>query len=204
LRTCDGPLRRLKWVDSMSRRLLTKNYAELHIMSDDPPKSISDEIDGLKFLSETHRTLHDQRRKTETKVFFTTLSLYVLPVTAKFSSDKFPSLNCHRCIVWICGIALWGLSSGYLWKLHEANRVNKRFAQVSEDRIMEVLSLPKPSLGSKQDNSDRLRKVADYLWQRPDWLWQSVIIFLFMVACSLLLTTKLPDVSGACGCAAAN
>ena len=35
---------------------------------------IDKKFDALKFMSQMHRSLHDQRRKSETRAFFTTLT----------------------------------------------------------------------------------------------------------------------------------
>jgi len=45
----------------------------------------NDQLDALKFLSETHRSLHEKRQKHEWKIIFSVLTFFVTSIGAVYS-----------------------------------------------------------------------------------------------------------------------
>ena len=68
-----------------------------------------------KFISETHRDLHEQRRKYEWKVFFTTITFYVLAVAASYNNKIVFSTFWMKFVVWIIFIISAFLVIFFLW-----------------------------------------------------------------------------------------
>ena len=99
-------------------------------------------LDALKFFSQTHRSLHDQRRKSETQAFFTTLTFFALLGATRFTGKAALPTPLPASLL----IGLWTLitvtavvSALYLHGIHGANQVNKEFAQRAEDQIQRIL-----------------------------------------------------------------
>lgn len=106
-----------------------------------------DRLEALKFISATHRSLHDQRRKAELQAFFTSATFYALIGAAKFTGKlQIPDTNRGFFLggAWFLLLAVALVSSLYLWGLHAANTVNRRFAERAEDQIIDSLGLSKP------------------------------------------------------------
>ena len=107
----------------------------------------ADRFAALKFISETHRSLHDLRRAAELQAFFTTVSFYALIGAAKFTGKLEIGESHHSLFItgaWALLLAIAFLSSLYLWGLHKANTVNRRLAEKAEDQILAMLQLEKP------------------------------------------------------------
>lgn len=104
-------------------------------------------LDALKFISETHRSLHDQRRKAELQAFFACATLYALIGAAKFAG-KLQVQSAYQEIflvgAWLVLIIIAVVSILCLWGLHRANIVNQRFAEMAEDKICETFEIEKP------------------------------------------------------------
>ena len=102
-----------------------------------------DKIDALKFLSETHRSQFNERRKYEWNIIFTTLTFYVLCVPAVFAipihllGALFAITSVVILIVFI--ILDWTIIN-FLQNLHTANNINKEIAQIAEDKILELIA----------------------------------------------------------------
>ena len=146
------------------------------------PLAPSEKLDALKFLSETHRSLHDQRRRSETRAFFTTLTFFALVGAARFTGQA--SLpNSFPC--WLL-VALWVLlavlavaSCMYLCVLHSANQVNKGIAEDAEKVIRRIL----------EENAAGIAEpcAATKLTGKRPLIWQIVAIVVFAVAAGFFL-----------------
>ncbi len=140
-------------------------------------------IDILKTVSSIHRSQFDQRRSYEWRVIFAVLGVYAASVSAGFIGPKaLPQTTTFRWLVWLLFLVLAAISSVYLYFLHKANQVNKRFAQAAEDALMD-LSREKRFVQARQQIPRAVR------W---DWslTWQVVTLLLFAVASSVLLTLR--------------
>jgi hypothetical protein len=151
-------------------------------MSDAKFQEVRDATDALKFLSQTHRALHDQRRKLEFQVLFTSISFYVFTGAARFSGKlALPTSAKFVVFVWVFCIGLSFAASVFLLRLHKANLRNITVAESAEDAIIQALShhgLSLPSVGKQRSG-----------WFFLGWLWQSIVVVFFAVACSLFLTS---------------
>jgi hypothetical protein len=102
-------------------------------------------VDALRFISEMHRTVRDQRRTTQFQVFLTTTTFYALIGAAQFTGKLQPPQHHRLCFIlgaWflILGVAI--LSSVYLLGLNASNRVNRKLAENAEREIGRMLGLP--------------------------------------------------------------
>ena len=142
-------------------------------------------LDALKFLSVTHRGLHEQRRHAESQAFFTTLTLFALIAAASFHKDVvLPAehTGIFLALLWLFIVLVAVFSIVYLTGLHKANQVNKDFAQTAEDRIQEKLrqtglAIPKPKGAAKPQ--------AITQW------WQPIIIGLFAAVAGMAMSLAL-------------
>jgi len=122
-----------------------------------------DKFDALKFISETHRSLHDQRRKAELQAFFTSVTFYALIGAGKFTGKvQMPQTNYILFLVgaWAVLIAVAIVSSLYLWGLHKANTVNRCFAEKAEDEIAKMVGLGKPKGAGSPLANTRVWQIA--------------------------------------------
>ncbi|MEW5816876.1 MAG: hypothetical protein AB1798_15955 [Spirochaetota bacterium] len=122
-----------------------------------------DRLEALKFISQTHRSLHDQRRKAELQAFFTSATFYALIGAAKFTGRlTIPDTNRGVFLfgAWVLLFAVALVSSLYLWGLHAANTVNRRFAEQAEDQIMDALDLKKPEGAGAPLANTRIWQIA--------------------------------------------
>jgi hypothetical protein len=146
-------------------------------MREPDQSKLKEQLDALKFISETHRSLHDQRRKSELQAFFTSATLYALIGAAKFTG-KLQVPGAHPKLflagAWLMLISIAVVSSLYLWGLHAANTVNRRFAERAEDRILEALGIEKPEGAGWALANTRI--------------WQTVMLAVLAVAVGLSLS----------------
>lgn len=142
-------------------------------------------LDALKFLSETHRRLHEQRRRPEIQVFFTTLTLFALIAPANLHKDVvLPTKHTGIFLVllWVFIVLAASFSMVYLMGLHKANQVNKNFAQNAEDGIRQKLTEAGLAM-LKRKRADRVQAITK--------LWQPIIIGLFAAAAGIAVTLAL-------------
>ncbi len=108
------------------------------------PKKRLDEnkIDALKFISQTHRSLHAHRIAHEIKIVITILTLYVLSVSLKISAgNKFPENSVFNICVWIVFLIMSIAASCYLIGSAKANKINQEAAEKAENKINELLDI---------------------------------------------------------------
>lgn len=142
----------------------------------------SERAEQLRFLSQTHRTSHEQRRQLEVRVLIITLSTFGLfafgalkgEITLKFTL--------------VLDIAIWHLffllalfSTLYLRKIHAANSINIRLAEAAEDELAEIARAAKYN----QILKERVQYDRNQFWS---WEWQAVIIFIVACASAFLVT----------------
>lgn len=140
-------------------------------------------VDCLKFLSQTHRSLHDQRRKCDFEVLIATISFYVIAVAGRFSGKiTIPTSEKFVALVWIACVGLSVVASAFLWRLHTANRKNMKLAMSAEDALINILS--KIEVNIEKPPSENSSSCGFHF----GWFWQSLILVIFAIECSLLLT----------------
>lgn len=141
-------------------------------------------LDALKFFSQTHRTLHDQRRKSERQVFFTTLTFFALLGAARFTGKaELPSPLPSKLLIGIWGLVIitGAISALYLHGIHGANQVNKEFAQRAEDQVRRMLK----ENGAEITDPPGLGKA-----HAITRVWQIVMIVVFAAAAGFVLTLQ--------------
>jgi hypothetical protein len=147
----------------------------------DTPEPTSEQwknrVDALRFISETHRTIRNQRRTTQFKVFLTTITFYTFIGAAQFTGKLQPPQH-HRLFfvlgAWflIAGVAV--LSSVYLLGLDASNRVNRKLAENAEREISRMLNLP--------DAEGAGRTIA------KTYFWEITMISIFALAVGVSIT----------------
>lgn len=136
-------------------------------------------IDVLKFLSQTHRSLHEQRRKYEIQVLVGAATFYVFAVAAKLSGKAVSSRSGEFCVItWAFCLVVAGFTSAFLRRLHRANRTNISLAESAEDALATVV-------GSTQKPQTEGRR-----YHMVGWLWQTGLLFVFALASAFLLTRQ--------------
>jgi len=151
------------------------------------------QLDSLKFLSHTHRSEFNERRKYEWKILFAVLTFYALTVAAICREDLkiMEVLRTHPDLRWVLGLIVFAmfllvaiLSSLFIRGVHRANDLNKEIAKQTERKIDEL-----GSLGIIP--ADTLRPLAKWA---P--FYQILILFLFAVCAGFLVIIRLLGEAG--------
>lgn len=142
-------------------------------------------LEQLRFISQTHRTLHENRRRIEWRVFSVTLSVYALSALAALKGDFKVKLPQTADVgIWIAFILLAIITVMYSKKIHVANLINMRIAEKAEDKIDEMIG----NDGSKQIINEFESIIPNRFWS---WHWQTVITLLVAIACAFIITIAL-------------
>jgi len=96
------------------------------------------DFEALKFLSDRHRNLHQERIAKEFKLVVTTLTFFVLSVGAKYTGRCPTDKDVFDYCVWGGFLALALVAFVYLWQSKKANRLNQKAAEWLEDKIIDV------------------------------------------------------------------
>lgn len=144
--------------------------------------SPSEKLDQLRFLSQTHRKAHEQRRQLEIRVLIITLSTFGLSAFGALKGEIHLKLTLTLDIgVWVTYLAFACISAGYLRMIHVANRANIRLAEAAENEIA--------AMTEAQDFntivSELSQKRLNPFWS---WGWQVVTIAVVAVASAVLIT----------------
>jgi hypothetical protein len=158
-------------------------------MRSDKQNVTDEDLEHLKFFSTTHRSLHDQRRKVEFQVLFTTLTFSVAVSGAALTGQAtLPKSLSFKALVWLLFLSVAGISSAYLRRIQLVNQRNMTIAVNAEDLIAEVLaSRGFPNLVPKEFQS---RKKSQSFMHRimPNLLWQTSIVTIFALAAAVITT----------------
>lgn len=145
----------------------------------------NEQFDALKYLSETHRLLHEKRQKYEWKIIFAVLTFFVATVGAVYSQKVYlPEGGLIKGIIWILLLSFALVTVGFLRSIHTANGRNKSFAEDVERQIM--------ALANKQPVSDvafSMKKFRKTYWA---FYWQDFLTILLAVAAATMLTYTKP------------
>ena len=132
------------------------------------------DFDSLKFLSDRHRSLHQERIAKEFKLVITTLSFFVLFTGASYSK-KLPTDDCVFVFcVWVGFLALSLVAFIYLWQSKEANKLNQKAAEWLEDKIIDVFN--EASLGKNNHPS------------KSRWFLEALIILVGAIVSATAIT----------------
>jgi hypothetical protein len=143
--------------------------------SEPSPKYAGPErLDALKFLSQTHRELHGERRKIEYQVMISTCSFYALAAAAALSAK---ATIPHKWFVWVFFGGLAFLSSVHLAQIHRANQLNKEVARNAENEIMDDLLVN----GWVPKSPPHIVRGLVVWWRRRVKLAQFVLVRMYIV-----------------------
>ena len=161
---------------------------------------LNNKLESLKFISRTHRSQFDERRRYEWKVVFTLLTFYVLSVAAIYGGNvTVPEGWLFELIVWIFFLGLLVVTAIFLASVHMANGKNKSFAENAESAIDTLLgdeTQTTPSLFSLENSKywiswgGLFKRGKRGKWA---WLWQVVTLSIFSITAATLLTLKLSN-----------
>lgn len=150
------------------------------------------DAENLRFISTTQRAALEERRRYEWRTFVTTLTLYVLTVSAVYAgSFRLPQYPHTSCAVFLVALLLWAASSQFLSSIHDANATNKSIAEAAERDIVNSLIDSEvkrvlPPVGATKPYHWALR-------------WQCAIIGLVAIV-SAVLIVAVPELESARAC----
>ena len=141
------------------------------------PTTWEEKFEALKFISETHRTVREQRRKFQSKVFYTAVTFFALIVGAKFTG-KFTLPQEHNLLftigAWILLLFVATLSTVYILGLHAQSSINRKIAESAETQILSILGLSLPEGTGRKISKTRF--------------WEIAVIFIFAVSVGISIT----------------
>ena len=156
-------------------------------MTTKPMPTLGEQLDGLKFISQTHRGLFQERVKHSHQQVALVATLYLLSVAGRFGTSVSPaaerllSSTIGIALVWALFLLLALLSTRALWLSLNADKCNQIIAQNAEDEIIAIVS----SKGKILPNVN-----GPVNANRHALLWRASLIWLLAVVSALLLTCK--------------
>jgi hypothetical protein len=143
------------------------------------------QFDALKFLSETHRSLHEKRQKYEWKIIFAALTFFVASVGVVYSHKvNLPESKLISALIWVLFLSFAFISVCFLRSIHTANARNKSFAEDVERQIMAFVN--QQTITKITFSMDNFRKTY---WA---FYWQAFLITVLAVATATMLTCSKP------------
>lgn len=117
-------------------------------------------LEWLKFLSNTHRTEFNERRKHEWKTLLSLITFYILCAASVLSGKfKIPSSPLILILLtWAVFLFAAVIAVHFLLDLHSANNINKEIANKSENAIVDILNGDSPETSRKTLIPDDNRK----------------------------------------------
>jgi len=150
----------------------------------------SENLEMLRFLSETHRALHEQRQIYEFRVLFTTLSFYGISVGAGLSGQVGIPPD-KTLLIWTGLLGMAALVSLLLLSLHQSNRKNIYTAEKCEVVMINLLKERGYDVRTMKP-SDKKHQTDSHVGKKhrfeKNWLWQSLIVFGFAILAAVALT----------------
>lgn len=141
----------------------------------------NERFDALKFLSETHRALHEKRQKYEWKIIFAVLTFFVASVGAVYSQKVcLPGGVLVTVLIWVIFLSFALVTVGFLRSIHTANARNKSFAEDVERQITALAN--QQQLNNISYSTQGFRKTY---WA---FYWQAFLIILLAVTAATMLT----------------
>ena len=153
----------------------------------------ADRIDGLKALSQTHREQSRERRKTEWRCVFTTISFFVLSGVAVLKNQI--HLNGPLKFAFsVVFAALAIITAIFLAYLHMAGNKDKELAERAEDMLRSILDPSQyqktlPLLGFEKYwvSWQTFRRAKGGRW---GYIWQTITICFFAVGSGIIIWIK--------------
>lgn len=137
----------------------------------------AEKLEGLCFISRTHRSLIDRRASARQRAFYTVVTFYAAIMAARLMGKL--TLPIHSHLIFSLGV--WGLVltvaclfALYASGLHASNRVSRGLAHSAEGTIVSMLGLP-PAEGA-----GKLVAKTRY--------WQMSMVFLLAASSGVVLT----------------
>lgn len=139
-------------------------------------------VQSLMHLSEIHRNAHNERRRFEYRVLFTTLSLYVLTAAAKVQG-VFPSKRVSRIefAIWFLFLGLSVIAGFFLGRLHRANRINLDIGEAAEAELTALFDL-------EQLNQSRADAEDKRPWEHSALAWQAATLLITAIGSAYIVT----------------
>jgi hypothetical protein len=156
---------------------------------------MTDAMDGLKHISETHRDQFNKRREYEWKIIFTLLTFYIVSIATKYGGRVSLPTNCtFVSIVWSGFILLAIITSIFLGYIHMANNINKTIAENAEIAIgaliNEIFLKQEISLFSFEEKKYWTKWKNFFTKEGGRWSWitQTITLILFSIISAYLFT----------------
>lgn len=147
-------------------------------MTGNQPDDPHGTLETLRFLSQTHRSIQENRIKGEVRAFYTTLTFYALLSASRFSSQiTLPSDPVFKILTWVLLLTVAGLSCAYLWGLHKGSSLNRTIAENAENALAQLV----------QRDAVIPAEIRGKHPVKTKW-WQFIIIFLFALASGVIIT----------------
>lgn len=152
--------------------------------------SRNDKLDGLKHISQTHRSQLDERRKYEWKIFLASASFYVLSVAAVYKDEiKLQGNYIGIFIIYFVFLVQAIVTVLFLGHIHIANNKNKILAENAEKEIAVLIG---HKLDAKTNNYwDSSNKfLSRKATGRGVFFCQAVMIFIFAITSAIVITLR--------------
>ncbi len=143
-------------------------------LMDDKESPKDYDFEALKFLSKTHRNLHQERIAKEFKLVITTLTFFVISVGAKCAELLPTDKDVFDYCVWGGFLALAFVAFVYIWQSSKANKLNQKAAEWVEDKIIDVF---KEAVIGKNSHPCKAR-----------WLFEALIILVGAIISAMAIT----------------
>ena len=158
--------------------------------------NIDKAMDFCKFISQTHRTLFENRKSHEWRIFLSVMTFYSLTILYKLRNDNF-EINGSFWACLIAYLVLNVISIVFFSLMHRANNINKSYAHNAEQAMQRLINEEEnQSLSLFRDNYEEtnscfcknifssLKAGSGGYW---DVLIKSSVIILFSIASLIVL-----------------
>lgn len=143
-------------------------------------------LDALKFISQTHRAMFEQRLQRATKLIFSTITFYLLGVGARFGVQTSPSMDTAlhqpmvRFVIWVLFLGLAVFAAIALRNSGRADLVNRRIAERAENGIIDILHANGVQILPSTERHSNPNSL--------DLMWKAMIILFFAVGSAAIIT----------------
>jgi hypothetical protein len=153
-----------------------------------PEPTVAERLDGLKFVSKTHRDLFTERSDRSVKLASLVTTFYLIAIAGRYGTQggrvvdialKEPAVV---ALIWVVFLTLAALTGTALWRSNHADRINQRIAMLAENSILDLVSpstLPSAERGKHANHH--------YL------IWYSVFVSVLAVGSAALVTYPIPQ-----------
>lgn len=152
--------------------------------------SVSERLDALKFLAQTHRILSVERAKASNRLLVGVFGFYVLAIASRFGSwssavvERALTTIEFQVAVWVLFVLLAVYSWYTLWRAKDADGKNRRFAVETENEIRRLVASPEYSAIWFHERSENINQNIT--------MRHGVVIVMLAVIAAFLLTMPIP------------